>query len=115
MKRFPAPSIRRLASTFLVFLALFVACAGVQAMSCPDVTDTVAVALYADAGSDPADPGDEGLRLSLEDNNSGLDDSFDVPPEHAVNMPRLHPGRPPGLVPPPHAHARSSELRPPIA
>jgi hypothetical protein len=122
MNRFPATTLRRIAGTFLVFLALVVACAGVHARPC-DVADPFADALHAplalDGGGDldegPAEPDDEDLVSSLEDNNGGLDDTFDVPPEHAVHMPRLHPGRPPGLVPPPHAHARSSELRPPIA
>jgi hypothetical protein len=114
MNRFPANSIRRIAGTLLVFLALFVACAGVHAMPC-HATDAISDALHIGADNGLADPDDEDLVSSFEDNNGSLDDTFDVPPEHAVTMPRLFPARPPGLVPPPHAHARSSELRPPIA
>lgn len=119
MNRFPANPIRRIASTFFVFLALFVVCAGVQAMPC-GADDAVSDALHAPLSVDLSPDTDDGLDgedlvSSLEDNNNGLDDTFDVPPEHAMSVPRLYPDGLPGLVPPPHAHARSSELRPPIA
>ncbi|HEY4292029.1 hypothetical protein [Luteibacter sp.] len=121
MNRFPANLLRRIASTLFVFLALFVVCAGVQAMPC-SVVGAMQDALHAPLSVDTHDTDDglvalddEDFVSSLEDHNGGLDDTFDLPPEYAVTMLRLYAGRPPGLVPPPHAHARSSELRPPIA
>ena len=121
MNHSPAMSIRRIAGTLIAFLALFVVCAGVHAMPChtaPDALDGLHAPLIQDVASDAgdiADPSDEDLVSSLEDNNGSLDDTFDLPPEHAVAVPRLYPGQPPGHVPAPYAHTRSSELRPPIA
>jgi hypothetical protein len=117
MNRHPANSMRRIVGTFLVFLALLVACVGVHAMPCHAAeADALHAALAVDmSGDEAADPDDDGVVPSLEDNSNGLDDTFDVPPEHTVTVPRLYPGKLPGHVPPPHAHVRGSELRPPIA
>jgi hypothetical protein len=109
--------LRRFASTIFVFIALFVACVGVQAAPCqPDTDhDTVAghvAALTADDGSQPTD--DESLP-SLEDNSGGLDDTFDVPTGHALTVPRLAAAGHPHVGPAPHAHHPSLDLRPPIA
>ncbi|MET0935986.1 MAG: hypothetical protein ABWX83_08350 [Luteibacter sp.] len=108
--------LRRFASTIFVFLALFVACVGVQAMPCNSHghADGVAehVALLVD---DTAEADDQDALPSIEDNNGGLDDTFDVPPEHAVTVPHVAASRPPGLAPAPHAHHPSLDLRPPIA
>ncbi|MGY3231652.1 hypothetical protein ACVWWJ_003136 [Luteibacter sp. HA06] len=109
-------SLRRFASTIFVFLALFVACMGVQAFPCDRDTDhdglVEHVALVADDGTQSID--DETLP-SLEDNSGGLDDTFDVPTEHALAVPRLTTAGHPNVAPAPHAHHPSLDLRPPIA
>ncbi|PTR32852.1 hypothetical protein C8J98_10460 [Luteibacter sp. OK325] len=110
-------SLRRFASTFFVFIALFVACMGVQAVPCDRDTghDSVAgyvAALVADDGSQSTE--DDTLP-SLEDNSGGLDDTFDVPTEHAMSVPRLVAAGHLHVVPAPHAHHPSLDLRPPIA
>lgn len=109
--------LRRFASTFFVFIALFVACMGVQAMPYNGDTghDPVAehvTALEADEGSPSNDDGD---LPSIEDNSGGLDDTFDVPTEHALTMPRAAAGGHVHTMPAPHAHHPSLDLRPPIA
>jgi len=108
--------LRRFASTLFVFIALFVACMGAQAVPCashPD-RDSVAeyVALVTDDDSRSVD--DEALP-SLEDNSGGIDDTFDVPPEHALGVPHLAATGHPNVGPAPHAHHPSLDLRPPIA
>lgn len=117
----PAMTARRIAGTLIAFLALFVVCAGVHAMPC-HVADGTADAFHAplildleDAAGDVADPGDEDIVTSLEDNNGSLDDTFDLPPEHTVAVSRRYAGQPAGHVPTSYAHHRGSELRPPIA
>jgi hypothetical protein len=109
-------SLRRFASTIFVFIALFVACMGVQAVPCDRNTDhdgiAEHVALVTDDDSRSID--DEALP-SLEDNSGGLDDTFDVPPEHALTVPRLAAAGHPNVGPAPHAHHPSLDLRPPIA
>jgi hypothetical protein len=107
--------LRRSASTFFVFLALFVACLGAQAFpgerdSHNDLAEHVA--MLADDASQTTD--DEALP-SLEDNGVTLDDTFDVPPEHALTVLRLATAGHPAVAPAPHAHHPSLDLRPPIA
>lgn len=108
--------LRRFASTIFVFLALFVACLGVQASPCDQAMDrdhvAAHVALVTDDGSSSTD--DEALP-SLEDNTGGLDDTFDVPPEHALTVPHFAAAGHPNARPSPHAHHPSLDLRPPIA
>jgi hypothetical protein len=111
----PATAMRRFASTFLVLLALFVACAGVHAMPC-EPQGMGEHAVLVDVAADAlGDLDDQGSIPSLEDNSGGLDDTFDLPPMHAVSIAHLAAGRPPGLAPAPHAHHPSLDLRPPIA
>lgn len=109
-------SLRHFASTLFVFLALFVACMGVQAAPCEHDRGHDGVvahgSLVADDGSQTLD--DEDLPL-LEDNSGGLDDTFDVPSEHALTVPRLAAAGHPNVGPAPHAHHPSLDLRPPIA
>jgi hypothetical protein len=110
-------SLRRFASTFFVFIALFVACMGVQAL--PNDGDTghapVAEHVVAPVTDDGAPSTDDGDLPSIEDNSGGLDDTFDVPTEHALTVPRLAVGGHGHRVPAPHAHHPSLDLRPPIA
>jgi hypothetical protein len=113
----PTSSLRRFASTFFVFIALFVACMGVQAVPCDrdassDGMSGHVMALATDDGSAPAD---ESTLPSLEDNSGGLDDTFDVPAEHFLTVPRLAVEGHPPVTPAPHAHHPSLDLRPPIA
>lgn len=121
MNHSPAMSIRRIAGTLIAFLALFVACAGVHAMPCyaaGGTADALHAPLALDIENDAdgiADQSDEDIVPSLEDNNNGLDDTFDLPAEHVVSVPRLYPGQPPGHMPTAYAHRHGSELRPPIA
>jgi hypothetical protein len=109
-------SLRRFASTFFVFIALFIACMGVEAAPCDRDThhDGVAghVTLAADDGSQSTD--DDALP-SLEDNSGGLDDTFDVPTAHVLTVPHLAAAGHPNVGPAPHAHHPSLDLRPPIA
>ena len=117
MDRHPATILRRIASTFLVLIALFVVCGGVQAMPCPSSpanAETQHEVLLA-AADDGVAPDDQDAVPSLEDNTGGLDDTFDVPTEHAVAVSHLIAVRPPGIAPGAHAHAPNAELRPPIA
>src|ERR1700754_1619436 len=101
----PTSSLRRFASTIFVFIALFVACMGVQAVPCERNLDrdSIAehVALVTDDDSGSID--DEALP-SLEDNRRGLDDTFDVPPEHALNVAHVAAAGHPNVGPAPHAH-----------
>ena len=113
----PTSSLRRFASTFFVFIALFVACMGVQAGPCDrdmghEGASGYAVALVADDGSQSTD---DNTLPSLEDNSGGLDDTFDVPVEHLLTVPRLVAAGHLHVVPAPHAHHPSLDLRPPIA
>ena len=115
MNRHTSAFTRRIASTFFVLLALFVVCAGVQAMPCPSTmgpADSQYAALVA--LDDMPDIDDQDAVPSLEDNTNGLDDTFDVPAEHAVSVSHPMPVRPPAHAPEPHAHAPNAELRPPI-
>jgi hypothetical protein len=109
-------SLRRFANTIFVFFALFVAFMGVQAFPCDRDMDNGGmvehIALMADDGTQSID--DETLP-SLEDNSGGLDDTFDVPTEHALAVPRLAMAGHPSVAPAPHAHHPSLDLRPPIA
>src|ERR1700754_3134233 len=98
--------LRRFASTFFVFIALFVACMGVQAL--PYESDSghepVAehvVALATDDGS-PSTDGDD--LPSIEDNSGGLDDTFDVPTEHTLTVRHFAVGGHGHMAPAPHAH-----------
>jgi len=115
MNRPASAFTRRIASTFFVLLALFVVCAGVQAMPCPstmapaDSQHAALVALDDIPGID-----DQDAVPSLEDNTNGLDDTFDVPAEHAVVVAHPMPMRPPAHAPEAHGHAPNDELRPPI-
>jgi hypothetical protein len=105
--------MRRAACTSLVLFALFVACVSVQATPCDTPLEHVvhaAVVLDDTASGDDIDP-----TPSLEDNTVSLDDTFDVPPEHALPFARSTAARPSALTPDPHAHHHSFELRPPIA
>ncbi|HVI55158.1 MAG TPA: hypothetical protein VM621_08910 [Luteibacter sp.] len=109
-------SLRRFANTIFVFLALFVACVGVQAEPCTSATDHPAgVELLALAADDASQSADDDALPSLEDNSGSLDDTFDVPPEHALAVPRLAAAGHPSVAPAPHAHHPSLDLRPPIA
>lgn len=114
-------AMRRFASTIFVFFALFVACVGVSAAPC--AADMAATAVAQDhaaqhalaAADDTAAVDDQDTVPSLEDNSGGgLDDTFDVPPEHVVTVPHTAATGPAGVVPPPHAHHPSLDLRPPI-
>jgi len=116
MNRPTSAFTRRIASTFFVLLALFLVCAGVQAMPCPSTmvpADSQHAALVA--LDDAPDIDDQDAVPSIEDNTSGLDDTFDVPAEHAVAVPRPMPVRPPAHAADSHAHVHNAELRPPIA
>ena len=110
-------SLRRFASTFFVFIALFVACMGVEAVPCDRDTghDTVAEHVAALVTDDGFQSTDDDALPSLEDNSGGLDDTFDVPTEHALTVPRLAAAGHPLVAPAPHAHHPSLDLRPPIA
>jgi hypothetical protein len=116
-----ATAMRRFASTIFVFIALFVACVGVSAA--PYAADMAVTAGAQDhavqhalaAADDTAAVDDQDAVPSLEDNTGGgLDDTFDVPPEHVVSVPQMSAARYAGLVPLPHAHHPSLDLRPPI-
>jgi hypothetical protein len=110
-------SLRRFASTFFVFIALFVACVGVQAVPCDrdTGTDTLVGQVLAGVADDGAQSADDDSLPLLEDNSGGLDDTFDVPSEHSLSVPRLAALGHPAVTPPPHAHHPSLDLRPPIA
>jgi hypothetical protein len=109
-------SLRRFASTIFVFFALFVACVGAQATPCDRDNHPDGIAVHvAVVADDTADSGGDNTLPSLEDNNGGLDDTFDVPPEHAVMIARLMASRPAGVVPASHAHHPNLALRPPNA
>ncbi|MET0503911.1 MAG: hypothetical protein ABWZ85_01150 [Luteibacter sp.] len=121
MSTSPVTAMRRIASTIFVFFALLVACVGVGASPCAaGVTTTAAAQDHAAqhalaVADDTASVDDQDAVPSLEDNSGGgLDDSFDVPPEHLVSVPHSVAARPAGLVPPPHAHHPRLDLRPPI-
>jgi hypothetical protein len=112
-------AMRHFASTFFVFLALFVVCAGVQAMPCERQASSMTDQHYVPHTSGTLDGAatldDQDPIPSIEDHGGGLDDTFDAPPHYAVKMLHLIAGRPAGLVPAPHAHHPSLDLRPPIA
>jgi hypothetical protein len=109
-------SLRRFASTIFVFFALFVACMGVQAFPCDRDTGHDGPGEHAALVADDGAPSVEDETLpSLEDNGGGLDDTFDVPNEHALAVPRLVAAAHPSVTPAPHAHHPSLDLRPPIA
>ena len=108
-------SLRRLASTLFVFLALFVACAGASATAHGEPASCLADVHATVAADEVADMDDEGSLPFLEDNGGGVDDTFDVPVLHAVTVSR-HPCAHPGeLAAGPHAHHANLDLRPPIA
>lgn len=108
--------LRRYASTFFVFLALSVACLGVQAFPGERDPHNDAAAEYAAMLSDDAaQTTDDEALPSLEDNGVSLDDTFDVPPEHVLTVSRLATAGHPAVAPAPHAHHPSLDLRPPIA
>jgi hypothetical protein len=108
--------LRRYASTFFVFLALFVACVGVQAHPGERVAqDNASVEYVATLADDASQSTDDETLPSLEDNGVSLDDTFDLPPEHALIVPRLATAGHPVVAPAPHAHHPSLDLRPPIA
>lgn len=116
-----APAMRRIASTIFVFFALFVACVGVNAApSASGIAAAVAsqehAAHHALAGLDDTASLDEQDAVPcLEDNSGGgLDDTFDVPPQPVVTIPRVVADRHADVLPMPHAHHPSLELRPPI-
>lgn len=113
----PTSSLRRFASTIFVFIALLVACMGVQAVPCDRDTghDDIAMHVVAPVTDDGSQSTDDGALPSLEDNTGGLDDTFDVPTEHALTVPRLAAAGHPSVAPAPHAHHPSLDLRPPIA
>jgi len=113
----PTSSLRRIASTIFVFIALFVACMGVQAVPCDRDAgrDDVAVHVVAQPTDDGSQSTDDGALPSLEDNSGGIDDTFDVPTEHTLTVPRLAAAGHPCVAPAPHAHHPSLDLRPPIA
>jgi hypothetical protein len=117
MATFLTSPLRRFASTFFVFIALFVACMGVQAVPCDHDTghDSVAGHVAALVADDALPSTDDQTLPSLEDNSGGLDDTFDVPTEHVLTVPRLAVEGHPQASPPPHAHHPSLDLRPPIA
>jgi hypothetical protein len=105
--------LRRTASTALVLVALFVACMSVQAAPCGAPVEP---GIHAAFAVDQAGIGDDiDPAPSLEDNTVSLDDTFDVPRQHALHIARGLAVRPTGLNPDPHAHDHSFELRPPIA
>jgi hypothetical protein len=113
MGNFLTNLMRRAACTSFVLFALFVACVSVQATPYDAPLEHAAhasLALDDTAAGDDIDP-----TPSLEDNTVSLDDTFDVPPEHALPLARSIAARPPALTPDPHAHHHSFELRPPIA
>ncbi|WP_448098189.1 hypothetical protein [Luteibacter yeojuensis] len=118
MNLLPTATLHRIASTFLVLLALFVVCAGVQAMPCERHASSVMEQQYASpsggALDDVVDLADQDPVPSIEDNGGGLDDTFDVPPQHVVTVPHLVEARPQGTLPAPRPHHPSLDLRPPI-
>ena len=122
MRHHPTTFIRRIASTFFVFLALFVVWSDVLAV--PGEARTVSVVehgaahvlddeRHADAGG-AMNLDEQDAVPSLED-NCGLDDTFDLPPEHAVRVPRLMSNPPADIPVSRHAHVPAFDLRPPIA
>lgn len=114
MSLLPTTVMRRLASTILMLVAMFVVCAGVQAMPCGQQVTGEYLAQVETVGDQLGDLDDQAPVPSLEDNSGGLDDTFDVPPEHAVSVPHLAEGRPRGIMPAPNPHHPSLDLRPPI-
>lgn len=117
MATFLTSPLRRFASTFFVFIALFVACLGVQAVPCDAGAghDGVAAHVAGLVADDALTSTDDQPLPSLEDNSGGLDDTFDVPTEHVLTVPRLAIEGHPPVTPAPHAHHPSLDLRPPIA
>lgn len=114
MPSFLAHLMRRAASTCFVLVALFVACASVQASPCDAPLEHAIHATLAmddTAAGEDADP----ATPSLEDNSVSLDDTFDVPPEHVLHVAHGIAAHPAAMTPDPHAHHHSFELRPPIA
>lgn len=122
MRHHPTTFIRRIAGTFLVFLALVVAWSGASAMPSDASAGSVVsynVAHVSDddrraSGGGAVNLDEQGAVPSLED-NQGLDDTFDLPPEHAVRVPRLSSARPADIPVSRHAHVPAFDLRPPIA
>jgi hypothetical protein len=113
MGTFLTSILRRTASTCFVLVALFIACMSVPTVACDAPLEP---GIHAALAVDQAGMGDEfDPAPSLEDNTVGLDDTFDVPREHALHIARGLAARPTGLTPDPHAHHHSFELRPPIA
>ncbi|HEY4092232.1 MAG TPA: hypothetical protein VGN46_12005 [Luteibacter sp.] len=113
MGHFLTTFMRRAASTTFVLFALFVACVSVQATPCDAPLEH---AIHATLALDDTATGDDiEPAPSLEDNTVSLDDTFDVPREHALHVARGIATRPTAMTPDPHAHHHSFELRPPIA
>ncbi|MDQ7995487.1 MAG: hypothetical protein AAGC76_06515 [Luteibacter sp.] len=115
-----APAMRRFASTIFVFFALFVACVGVNAapsasgLAAAEASQEHAAQHALAVADDTASFDDQDPVPSLEDNSGGLDDTFDVPPQHVVTIPHVSTSRHADVRPAPHAHHPSLELRPPI-
>ncbi|UPG91782.1 hypothetical protein L2Y96_08465 [Luteibacter aegosomaticola] len=114
MGHFLTSFMRRAACTSFVLFALFVACVSVQAAPCDVPLEHAA---HATLAIDDAAAGDDNdpTMPSLEDNTVSLDDTFDLPPEHALHVARGLATHPAAITPDPHAHHHSFELRPPIA
>lgn len=111
-----ATVMRRFVSTMFVLVAMFVACGAVQANPCVTHDDVIVMEHVSHdmSGMFAADDDSSGQVPSLEDNSYNLDDTFDVPPEYVMNVPRGVTPRPVDLVPPPHAHHPRQDHRPPI-
>lgn len=111
-----ASAMRRFLSTMIVLVGLFVACGTVQANPCVAHDDVILMehVSHDAAGVFASDDDARGTVPSLEDNSYSLDDTFDVPAEHVISVPRASTPRPVDLVPPPHAHHPRQDHRPPI-
>lgn len=112
MHRFLASVQRRLTITILVIFALFATCAGASAMPCDAYDAGPAVTQVADH-----DDGDDAATASVPsiEDNTNLDDTFDVPSQHIVTLLRAAPSPPSGFVPGALAKRVHLDLRPPIA
>ncbi len=111
-----ATAMQRFLSAIFVLVAMFVACGAVQANPCV-MHDDVVVMEHVSHDMDgvfASDDDTSGQVPSIEDNSYSLDDTFDVPPEYVMSVPRAITPRPVDLVPPPHAHHPRQDHRPPI-
>lgn len=121
MARPTVNAFRRWSRTFLVLAALLVASVVGHAASTASVhADRSAVAsamhveVHALADDGGAGTSDQDPVPSIEDHHGGLDDTFGLPPQHAVQFQRLSPVRPRDAGAGAHAHHHSQDLRPPI-